>query len=95
VLVSLWLTRSARLAPSGELQRSGPRPVLPERGSHRSIEALAFCDDCSVRSECLASALAVASTTGVRGGTTGWGHQGLAVQRGVKMLQPSPQPDSR
>ena len=48
---------------------AGPDLFFPQRGAHRPVEALTFCEDCSVRSECLASALEVSSTTGVWGGT--------------------------
>ncbi len=91
VLLAQLVSRSA-WHRQANCRGANPDPFFPERGSHRSIEALAYCEDCSVRSECLASALAVASTTGVWGGTTGRGCQGPAAQRGVTMPQPSLQP---
>jgi hypothetical protein len=39
-----------------------PDLFFPERGTHRPVEALAYCEECSVRSECLASALEVSLT---------------------------------
>ena len=56
---------------------AGPDLFFPERGSHRPVEALAYCEECSVRSQCLASAFEVASTVGLWGGMTGRGRQGL------------------
>jgi len=53
-----------------------PDLFFPERGD-RPAQALAYCEDCSVRPECLASALEVAWTTGVWGGTTGAARKGL------------------
>jgi WhiB family transcriptional regulator, redox-sensing transcriptional regulator len=60
---------------------AGPDLFFPERGTHRPVEALTYCEGCTVRSQCLASALEVASTTGVWGGTTGRVRRGL--RRGV------------
>jgi hypothetical protein len=56
-----------------------PALFFPERGSHRPVEALAYCEGCSVRSECLASALEVAV-----GRDDGAGSQGPAAKRGVR-----------
>ncbi len=60
-----------------------------------AVIALAYCEHSPVRSECSASALAVASTTGAWGKTTGRGRHGPGAQRGMKILQPTLQPDSR
>jgi len=57
--------------------RGAGADVFPERGSGSPKAALAYCKTCSVRSECLASGLAVASTGGVWGGTTGRERRGL------------------
>ena len=38
---------------------AGPDLFFPERGSRRYAEALAYCEGCPVRAECLASALEV------------------------------------
>jgi WhiB family redox-sensing transcriptional regulator len=54
-----------------------PDLFFPEPGTHRPVEALAYCEDCSVRSQCLASALEAASTEGVWGGTSGRDRKGL------------------
>jgi WhiB family transcriptional regulator, redox-sensing transcriptional regulator len=54
-----------------------PDRFFPLRGDGRPVAALALCEDCSVRSECLATAFEVASTTGVWGGTTGRDRKGL------------------
>jgi WhiB family redox-sensing transcriptional regulator len=54
-----------------------PDLFFPERGTHRPVEALAYCEDCSVRAQCLASGLEVASSVGVWGGTTGRDRKGL------------------
>ena len=60
----------------------GPDPALffPLRGNGRPVVALAHCEGCSVRSECLAAALEVPAT-GVWGGTTGLARRTL--RRGV------------
>ena len=42
---------------SAACRGADPDLFFPERGSHRPVEALAYCEECSVRSECLASAL--------------------------------------
>jgi hypothetical protein len=60
---------------------AGPDHFFPERGSRRYAEALAYCEDCPVKPQCLASALEGASTVGVWGGTTGLERKGL--RRGV------------
>jgi WhiB family redox-sensing transcriptional regulator len=54
-----------------------PDLFFPERGTRRPVQALAYCESCPVRQECLASALKVATTTGVWGGTTGQARKGL------------------
>ena len=56
---------------------AGPDLFFPERGDGRPVAALALCEDCTVRSQCLASALEEASTVGVWGGTTGANRRGL------------------
>ncbi len=53
-----------------------PDLFFPERGD-RPAQALAYCAGCPARSQCLDSALEVASTSGVWGGTTGAGRRGL------------------
>lgn len=55
-----------------------PALLFPERGQgHQPTEALAYCERCAVKPECLASGLEVGSTTGVWGGTTGRGRRNL------------------
>jgi WhiB family redox-sensing transcriptional regulator len=54
----------------------GPDLFFPDRGD-RLDKALAYCDGCVVRSQCLDSALQVATTTGVWGGTSGRHRKGL------------------
>ncbi len=60
---------------------AGPAQFFPERGTRRPDAALAYCEDCTVRSECLAVELELAATTGVWDGTTGFERRGL--RRGV------------
>jgi hypothetical protein len=60
-----------------------PDRYFPLRGDGRPVAALALCEDCSVRSGCPASALEVASTTGVWGGNDRAGSQGPAAKRGA------------
>jgi len=60
---------------------AGSDLFFPERGD-RPGAALAYCEECTVRRECLDSALEMpSSTVGVWGGTTGRGRRGL--RRGV------------
>ena len=60
-----------------------PDLFFPERGSRRYVEALAYCQDCPVRQECLASAFEFGErwTMSIWGGTTGRDRKGL--RRGV------------
>jgi WhiB family transcriptional regulator, redox-sensing transcriptional regulator len=60
----------------------GPDLFFPRRGE-RWNAAIALCEECSVRSECLASALALEDheAQGVWGGTTGRGRR--QMRRGV------------
>jgi len=58
-----------------------PDLFFPERGQRRPVAALAYCEDCTVRSECLAVGLELASTTGVWGRTTGLERR--VLRRGV------------
>jgi WhiB family redox-sensing transcriptional regulator len=53
-----------------------PALFFPARGEGGPFAALAYCEGCSVRSQCLAAALEVPST-GVWGGTTGLERRGL------------------
>ncbi len=62
---------------SAACRGAGPEIFFPERGTRRPDEALACCEQCSVRAECLASALEAASTVGEWGGTTGRVRRGL------------------
>jgi len=52
-------------------------------GVDAEVEALAYCEECPVRQECLASAFELGErwTTGIWGGTTGRDRHGL--RRGV------------
>jgi hypothetical protein len=60
----------------------GPDLFFPVRTDGPPVAALAYCEECTVRSECLASALEMpSSTVGVWGGTTGRVRRGL--RRGV------------
>ena len=57
---------------------AGPGLFFPVRTDGPPVAALAYCEECTVRSECLASALEMpSSTVGVWGGTTGRGRRGL------------------
>ena len=58
-------------------RRADPELFFTEQGIGRPVQALACCEDCLVRSQCLASALEVASTTGVWGGKSGLERRGL------------------
>ena len=51
----------------------GSELFFPERGTGRPLEALAYCDECRVRQQCLAEALSHADhyAQGVWGGTSG------------------------
>jgi len=62
---------------------AGPDPFFPERGD-RPGRSLAYCEDCSVKPQCPASALEVASTSGVWGGDDREGSSGPTAQRGVR-----------
>jgi WhiB family redox-sensing transcriptional regulator len=58
-------------------QGADPDLFFPARGDGRPVAALAYCEDCSVRSQCLAAGLEVARTLGVWGGTTGLERRGM------------------
>jgi len=59
-----------------------PALFFPARGEGRPFVGLAYCEDCSVRSQCLAAALEVPST-GVWGGATVRGRRVLRRGRVV------------
>jgi len=61
---------------SAACRGAGPDLFFPERGD-RPAQALAYCEGCPVRPQCLDSALEVASTPGVWGGTSGRERRGL------------------
>jgi len=75
---SSWPSSSiGRRSTSRRLGRGlDPALFFPARGEGRPFAALAYCEACSVRSQCLAAALEVPST-GVWGGTTGLERRGL------------------
>ena len=56
---------------------SDPDLLFPERDTHRPDQALAYCEECPVKPQCLESALEVPKTAGVWGGTTGRFRRGL------------------
>ena len=64
-----------------------PAPFFPLRGDGRPVAALAYCEGCSVRSECLSATLDLPST-GLCGGTTGMERRvlrpGWPAQRGQR-----------
>jgi len=80
----------SRPAWHGQAKCRGADPDLffPERGD-RPARALAYCEECPVRPQCLASALEVASTPGVWGGTdVRAGAAGPAAWGGVRGVTP-------
>ena len=54
-----------------------------ERGKKLSAEAVAYCESCQVRTQCLDSVLQQSQTVGVWGGTTARGRKRLRAQRGL------------
>ena len=81
-----------------------PALFFPERGDGRPVAALAYCEDCSNRSQCLAAALEAPSSTGEWGrhdgtraaGAAAWGgwRTGPAGPHGGRAYTPPPQKTS-
>jgi WhiB family redox-sensing transcriptional regulator len=76
VLLAEFVNRPA-WHPLANCRGADPDLFFPDRADGPPVAALAYCEDCSVRQECLAPALEVAWTTGVWGGTTGAARKGL------------------
>ena len=75
------LVTSPQVAPLAACRGAGPDLFYSDWGSHRPEQALTYGEECSVRSECLASGLELPKMAGVWGGTTG--RIRLGMRRGV------------